>query len=241
MTHQNSKRGPRAKYRGFGMVYVEQLIQVGQELGPTGVAVWVGILSFVKHETGVAFPKVETLRKRIGVSRSTVFKYLNELEGMGLLVRRSGKQAGRANKYWVHVGVRKMDTPELEGVGETDTPTRERDTGVRKTATSHPQGGHITEVHNREINRTWNRISHQLENRLTPTTYRDHIRALRCTSVTPVLSLVGRSREHAEWVAHRLSRIILEEAKATVSGIEGVEIWDGRIGQRESSPVCAPR
>jgi|GEM_PF-425619 len=70
------------------------------------------IKSFVSHETGSAFPSLDTLQEYSGLARASVVKALKELEAEGLLVKTSGGR-NSSNNYAI---VEKFDVKNEQGL-----------------------------------------------------------------------------------------------------------------------------
>jgi hypothetical protein len=67
------------------------------------------IKSFANHQSGAAFPSVDTLEEFSGLARASVFKALKELETEGLLTKET---KGRSNNYAL---VEKFEVKDTEG------------------------------------------------------------------------------------------------------------------------------
>jgi len=67
------------------------------------------IKSFANHQSGAAFPSVDTLEEFSGLARASVFKALKELEAEGLLTKET---KGRNNNYSL---VEKFEVTDTQG------------------------------------------------------------------------------------------------------------------------------
>jgi hypothetical protein len=67
------------------------------------------IKSFANHQSGTAFPSVDTLEEFSGLARASVFKALKELEAEGLLTKET---KGRSNNYAL---VEKFEVTDTQG------------------------------------------------------------------------------------------------------------------------------
>ena len=69
------------------------------------------IKAFVSHESGDAFPSLDTLQEYSGLARASVVKALKELEAEGLLSKTSGTRT-TSNNYQI---IEKFDVKDAQG------------------------------------------------------------------------------------------------------------------------------
>jgi len=90
----------------------KELIRNGTwaRLSGASKAVYPVIKAYANHQSGEAFPSIETIQEFSGLARASVFKALKELEAEGLLAK-SGA-AGRHNNYSL---IEKFEVTDSEG------------------------------------------------------------------------------------------------------------------------------
>jgi hypothetical protein len=69
------------------------------KIGTPAFTLYTILRKFASYETGECFPKIDTIAKLMGATRSSVHRNLKVLYSHGLLVNTSGR-TGRSNRYF---------------------------------------------------------------------------------------------------------------------------------------------
>lgn len=103
----------------------------GEPLPPQAIHIYNVLMYFVNNETRKCFPAYTTLESMTGMSRSTIWKYLNVLKDAGALnwERRSFKGFTTSNKYFLpHKPLKEVSLAKQENfISETKLPEKVND------------------------------------------------------------------------------------------------------------------
>lgn len=103
----------------------------GEPLPPQAIHIYNVLMYFVNNETRKCFPAYTTLESMTGMSRSTIWKYLNVLKDAGALSweRRSFKGFTTSNKYFLpHKPLKQVSLAKQENfISETKLPEKVSD------------------------------------------------------------------------------------------------------------------
>ncbi len=95
-------RTPEAYPQGFTRIDNRIISLYASQIGPSALAVYMGLCFHADNVTRTCFPALRTLSRRLGLSRTTVLKAISTLEAVGLVrVTRERTERGkpRVNVY----------------------------------------------------------------------------------------------------------------------------------------------